>query len=84
MATGIVGTVAGAGTLTYSPTVNSKVLVSANGTAAASVTINGTVGLLTNSVLSNLVAYVGAGQTLTVVSVTAANVFISCIEEDLP
>lgn len=80
MATGIIGVMAGAGTITYSPTVNAKVQITVGGSSTGSVTLNGAVGVFTNPISSPV--YVGAGQTLTLVTVASSYAVLSCLEED--
>lgn len=81
MATGIIGVVSGVATLNYTPTTNAKVITVIGGSAAASVSINGVSGLATNAVTSTVTTYVGAGQTLTVVTVATSTAVVSSIEE---
>ena len=81
MTTGIQASLSGVATMTYTPTTNAKVLVSINGSGAASVSINGVTGLATASVLSNITTYVGAGQTYTLTTVASSTASVSSLED---
>lgn len=76
MATGILGAINGAGTLTYTAQSNAKVFVNV-GNVAGAVTINGAVA----SASVTLPIYMGAGQTLTVVVSSNGSAVASTLEE---
>lgn len=75
MATGIIGALNGAGTITYSPTSAAKVNITYNGQTGC--TINGAKVLpAATNACNTATVWVGAGQTLTVAPIdsTTANV----------
>lgn len=77
MATGIVGVLTSAGSISYTPQCAAKVLVGGYG---GNVQLNGAIiNGGTNAPFSQTV-YVGAGQTLTVVTSTGNYVIMSSLE----
>ena len=81
MASGIQAALSGVATITYVPASNAKVIASINGSAAASVTINGVAGVATNSVVNTISTYVGAGQAYILATVASSTAIVSSIEE---
>jgi hypothetical protein len=81
MASGIQAAQSGVATLNYTPATNAKVRAAINGSAAASVAINGVAGIATNSVLSLVDTFVAAGQTFTLTTVASSTAIVSSIEE---
>lgn len=66
MATGIIGTLNGAGTITYTPNSPAKVKISNSGTGLVYVNGAAVINSGSSSVPNNIELWVGAGQTLTV------------------
>lgn len=74
MATGIVGTINGSGSVSYTPSVPAKVSISAYGSSG--VTVNGA-SIITDG--KPCIHWVGANQTLTVTS-SGSGVIVSALE----
>lgn len=75
MATGIIGTLSGAGTISYSPAVNAKAIIACP--ASQVITMQGV--SVTAPTAGQLEAFVGAGQTLTL-TITSGSLFLSSLE----
>ncbi len=86
MATGILGTVASSGTLTYTALLAAKLNVSSaniSGTSGTT-TINGIVAIAlpsTGNANSSVTLYVGLGQTVTITNSVGVNSIVSVLEE---
>lgn len=78
MATGIVGFLNGAGTLSYTPSSNAKVSIY-NTSTPGSVSYLGTSATLTTGV--STIIYVAANQTIIVTAVGSSTAIVSTLEE---
>lgn len=76
MASGLIGTVSGNGSLSYTPTSLTKVTISANSGNTASVTLNGT-ALPTNYQCFH---WVGPNQTITITCIGGGGAILSALE----
>lgn len=81
MATGIIGSIGSAASLSYTPNVDAKVLISTGSTGAGTVTVNGSVVISLSAAGSgNQTIFVGAGQTITVANSTGCSSIVSALE----
>lgn len=79
MATGIIGTIASAGSLSYTPQSNAKMTVVAG--AAYAVSVNGQI-VTAAAASSSATIYVGANQTATITTPANGTAMVSAIEEN--
>ena len=85
MATGILGTIASSGTLTYTAPMAAKLIVSSTNISGTSATtsINGVaaIGMTASYGAGSVSLYVGLGQTVTITNSAGVNSIVSVLEE---